>query len=149
KPRMDILSYRGPGAPGGVSSGLARLWSEQNQQDNNWWFIDGNSCRELVHNAEQHVSLGNLDESLVKGHYRFCNDFLWPVMHDLPEHATFNADDQRLYRRFNEHIARLTSVRGNGQPLFVQDYQFGLLPRLVQQETLVFWHIPWPSRVQP
>lgn len=146
---MDILSYRGPGAPGGVSSGLARLWAEQKQNSGSWWFIDGNSWQELGHRSEQPSALGELDQSLMKGHYQYCNDFLWPVMHDLPQYATLNLADQRLYRRFNERIARLCAMRSQGQPLFVQDYQFALMPRLLTQKSLVFWHIPWPANVLP
>lgn len=146
---MNILSYRGPGAPGGVSSGLARLWAEQKQNSGAWWFIGGNSSQELGHRSEKPSTLGSLDESLLKGHYRFCNDFLWPVMHDLPQYATLDSSDQRLYRRFNERIARLCSLRGQDQSIFVQDYQFALIPRLMRNTSLVFWHIPWPANVLP
>ncbi|MFN8655413.1 MAG: trehalose-6-phosphate synthase [Candidatus Obscuribacterales bacterium] len=146
---MNILSYRGPGAPGGVSSGLARLWAEQKQKSGAWWFIDGNSWQELGHRSEKPSTLSELDEALLKGHYRFCNDFLWPVMHDLPQYATLNEGDQRLYRRFNERIAKLCALRGHAQPIFVQDYQFALIPRLVRNTSLVFWHIPWPANVLP
>lgn len=147
---MDILSYRGPGAPGGVSSGLARLWAEQKTAGgNNWWFMNDTTVQELGASDEP-LAIAHLDERLIQGHYRYCNDFLWPMMHDLPQYATFNPIDQLHYNRFNERMARVAQMRAHeGQPLFVQDYQFALIPRMARQDSLVFWHIPWPANVLP
>lgn len=146
---MNILSYRGPGAPGGVSSGLARLWAEHGNSTNKWWFMDSNQVAEKTGTGEESLVIADMDEQLVKGHYRFCNDFLWPVMHDLPQYATLNLADQLQYKKFNLQIARIARMRGGNQTLFVQDYQFALIPKLSSGNSLVFWHIPWPSTVLP
>ena len=48
-----------------------------------------------------------LNPELVKDHYRYCNDFIWPVMHDLPEHATYRQFDRERYCQFNSQFARV------------------------------------------
>src|SRR5262249_2229786 len=57
------------------------------------------------------------------------------------------------YREVNEVFARAVLEEAQGRPalVFIQDYHFGLLPRLLKRANpgLVvaqFWHIPWPNR---
>ena len=43
--RMDVVSYRGPGAAGGVSSGLETAWRNQQAADVSWWFLGENAFK--------------------------------------------------------------------------------------------------------
>ncbi len=90
-------------------------------------------------------------KEIVDGHYRFCNEFLWPIMHDLSEYATYDEDHRSSYEKFNRIFARKISRYTSATNFFVQDYQLALMPlqlkRLCNADTAVFWHIPWPKSV--
>jgi len=147
---MDVLSYRGPGASGGVSSALVSAWKKQYGANTRWWFLAGDSLSVLDRNGSEHVNfVTQMDESVVKGHYRYCNEFLWPLLHDLPLYASYSSDDRTSYRRFNSQVAQHVCFYGQSNTsFFVQDYQLALLPRLMSgTRSLVFWHIPWPKDV--
>lgn len=146
---MDVISYRGPGAAGGVSSGLANAWKKHS--NDKWWFISDHSLVVLSQGEEQAEFITQLSDNLVSGHYRYCNELLWPLLHDLPQYASYNEEDHEHYRRFNTRVASFVTFEHEGEkPYFVQDYQFALVPRLLNIQGLrstVFWHIPWPKHV--
>lgn len=149
---MDVLSYRGPGAAGGVSSGLERAWRTQHEGGACWWFLSGNFLNKLPSDYVNSQFVTMFSENLVKGHYRFCNEFVWPIMHDLPQYATLNPADREAYRQFNLKVADHVTYEGGNRLYFVQDYQLALVPRytkLYGARTHVFWHIPWPKFVLP
>ena len=150
---MDVISYRGPGVAGGVSTGLTRAWQTQtDSQPNCWWFLDGELVKSLTNKQTESRVVGIIDPETIQAHYRYCNEFIWPLMHDLPQHVRYNAADRESYRHFNIAIAR-TAGEGHTRfhQTFVQDYQLALLPSYMQFEStrrcLVFWHIPWPRNV--
>lgn len=148
---MDLVSYRGPGVAGGVSSGLGALWQGQENSQANWWYLNQGvlELRQSNMNTSKFIAL--LPESLIDGHYRYCNEFLWPLMHDLPQYATYHAEQHQHYNSFNKHIAEQIDVETLGNRChFVQDYQLALLPQWLKahgHDSLVFWHIPWPKNV--
>lgn len=148
--RMDILSYRGPAAAGGVSSALSTLFQERAQPSDRWWYLtDNDLC--LSHKSEPAPAprrLLNVADEILKGHYRFCNEFLWPIMHDLPQFATYRHQDRQYYYKFNLRIGAEIARSANGSGLFVHDYQFALVPATLTGLTMaLFWHIPWPRNV--
>lgn len=83
----------------------------------------------------------------------FANEGIWPLCHIAHTRPIFRADDWECYRKVNERFARalLEEMEGVEQPVvFVQDYHFALLPRLIKAErpearVAIFWHIPWPN----
>ena len=147
---MHIISYRGPGMGGGVSPSLSRLEASANG-NSSWWFIgaDGEVCARFGGNGEEKI--GQLSKEIVDGHYRYCNEFLWPIMHDLSEYATYSQEHRTSYEKFNRILARKISRYTSAINFFVQDYQLALMPlqlkRLCNADTAVFWHIPWPKSV--
>jgi trehalose 6-phosphate synthase len=100
--------------------------------------------------------LATIPEEVIKGHYRFCNEFLWPIMHDLPQYCNYVPQDRAYYETFNQTLGWCI-IRGwaEGQPrdFFVQDYQLAPIPAFLKGNagfrSLVFWHIPWPKHVSP
>jgi trehalose 6-phosphate synthase/phosphatase len=147
---MDVISYRGPGAPGGVSSGLGSAWRQGPDPSAHWWFINDHSLSVLEKNSNGNPEfVMQFDERVIAGHYRYCNEFLWPLMHDLPEYASYSAEDRALYRKFNLMFAQFVLFdRTISSRYFVQDYQLALIPHLMRgAPTIVFWHIPWPKNV--
>jgi alpha,alpha-trehalose-phosphate synthase [UDP-forming] len=83
----------------------------------------------------------------------FANEGLWPLCHIAHTRPIFRAADWEAYRRVNERFAAalLDEMKDSREPLvFVQDYHFALLPRLIKTarpdaRVAIFWHIPWPN----
>jgi len=83
----------------------------------------------------------------------FANEGLWPLCHIAHTRPTFRAGDWECYQRVNQHFANalLQEMEGSEDPVvFVQDYHFALLPRIIKQarpdaRVAIFWHIPWPN----
>jgi trehalose-6-phosphate synthase len=82
-----------------------------------------------------------------------ANEGLWPLCHIAFQRPRFSQRNWESYRRANEIFADAVLEEANGDPafVFIQDYHFGLLPRMLKKQNpkLVvahFWHIPWPNR---
>jgi len=83
----------------------------------------------------------------------FANEGLWPLCHIAHTRPTFRSADWEAYQRVNEKFAAalLEEMKDSTEPLvFVQDYHFALLPRLIKTarpdaRVAIFWHIPWPN----
>ena len=85
-------------------------------------------------------------------YYGFANSTLWPLCHQVYCRPSFDPSHWDRYREVNELFAEavLEEARGGPALVFVQDYHFALLPRLLKnaRPDLVvaqFWHIPWPN----
>jgi trehalose 6-phosphate synthase len=85
-------------------------------------------------------------------YYGFANSTLWPLCHQAYCRPTFDPAHWETYRSVNEQFAAavLEEARGGPALVFVQDYHFALLPKLLKdaRPDLVvaqFWHIPWPN----
>ncbi|MBV9766413.1 MAG: trehalose-6-phosphate synthase [Acidobacteriaceae bacterium] len=89
-----------------------------------------------------------------QGYYSgLSNQGLWPLCHMAFTRPVFDADDWDMYRRVNERFAEAILEEAGDDPtfVFIQDYHFALLPRILRnaRSNLVigqFWHIPWPNR---
>ena len=86
-------------------------------------------------------------------YYGFANEAFWPLCHIAYARPRFDSDDWAQYRAVNRKFAEavLEEVESGPAVVFVQDYHFALLPRLLRdaRPDLVivhFWHIPWPNR---
>jgi trehalose 6-phosphate synthase len=86
-------------------------------------------------------------------YYGFANEALWPLCHVAYTRPRFDAADWRQYCRVNRKFADAVLDEVGGEPavVFVQDYHFALLPRMLKDArpdlvVLQFWHIPWPNR---
>lgn len=86
-------------------------------------------------------------------YYGFANETLWPLCHVAYTRPRFDPDDWEQYRRVNQKFADAVLDEVGDLPalVFVQDYHFALLPRLLKKVrpdliVMQFWHIPWPNR---
>jgi trehalose 6-phosphate synthase len=86
-------------------------------------------------------------------YYGFSNEALWPLCHIAYTRPVFERSDWDQYRNVNRKFAEAALEEAGGDPalVFVQDYHFALLPRMLKtaRPDLVvaqFWHIPWPNR---
>ncbi len=97
------------------------------------------------------VWLSKRDE---EGYYSgLSNQGLWPLCHVAFTRPMFDPDHWATYRRVNERFAEAVLQEAGNDPtfVFIQDYHFALLPRMLRdaRSNLViaqFWHIPWPNR---
>lgn len=146
---MHLLSYRGPSKAGGVSGTFASLWDAKSTYLNAWSFLDDASVCQVTDFGRREIA--TISPKLLDSHYRFCNEFIWPVMHDMPERVRFVEADYNCYKIFNRSMAANMLTANAEDELFIQDYQFALMPaRLAASsdvKSMLFWHIPWPKHV--
>lgn len=86
-------------------------------------------------------------------YYGLANEGLWPLCHIAFQRPVFRLRDWECYRRANEAFAAAVLDEAAGGPavVFIQDYHFALLPRILRNHNpkltiAQFWHIPWPNR---
>src|SRR5262249_45172769 len=95
-----------------------------------------------------------LTKEEVEGYYYgFANEALWPLCHIACTRPRFDAADWEQYRQVNRKFADavLDEVQDGPAVVFVQDYHYALLPRMLKDArpdlvVMQFWHIPWPNR---
>lgn len=96
-----------------------------------------------------------LEPELEKGfYYGLSNEGLWPLCHITFTRPEFRPDDWRDYKEANRIFAEavLQEAQGERAFVFIQDYHFCLLPRMLREMSggrivcAHFWHIPWPNR---
>jgi trehalose 6-phosphate synthase len=85
-------------------------------------------------------------------YYGLSNSGLWPLCHKVFTRPVFNPTHWAMYRQVNQLFADAVLDEAGSDPafVFIQDYHFGLLPKLLREQApnLIvahFWHIPWPS----
>jgi trehalose-6-phosphate synthase len=149
---MKLLSYRGPAAAGGVSCTLTAAFSKYAEANSSWWHVEGSSLI-LRSKLSATKNVCNIAPAITEGHYRYCNNFLWPILHDLPQFAVYDQHERSCFGQFSLAIARnyTSASRNSISPCFVQDYQFALVPDLLgaSNRSAMFWHVPWPAYVNP
>ncbi|MGV3532254.1 MAG: alpha,alpha-trehalose-phosphate synthase (UDP-forming) [Chthoniobacteraceae bacterium] len=87
-------------------------------------------------------------------YYGMANEGLWPLCHITFTRPIFRPQDWAMYREVNRVFAEAVLEEAGDAPcfVFIQDYHFCLLPRMLKEmggRNLViahFWHIPWPNR---
>ena len=86
-------------------------------------------------------------------YYGLANEGLWPLCHVAFHRPHFIQKNWETYRRVNQIFADVVLEEAGGDPafVFIQDYHFGLLPRMLKNQApnlhiAQFWHIPWPNR---
>lgn len=94
-----------------------------------------------------------LSKDQENGYYNsVANAGLWPLCHKVFTRPDFNPKHWPIYREVNDLFAKAVLDEAAADPafVFVQDYHFGLLPRMLKEgnANLIvaqFWHIPWPN----
>jgi trehalose-6-phosphate synthase len=95
-----------------------------------------------------------LSKQQEQGHYYgLSNEGLWPMCHITFTRPVFRESDWERYREVNGIFAEAVLEEAGEAPtfVFIQDYHFCLLPRMLKQAgrnkmvIAQFWHIPWPG----
>lgn len=86
-------------------------------------------------------------------YYGMANQGLWPLCHVTFTPPVFRPSDWMRYREVNQIFADAILQEAGSEPtfVFIQDYHFCLLPRMLKKANpnlivAQFWHIPWPNR---
>lgn len=95
-----------------------------------------------------------LDKEQEQGfYYGLANEGLWPLCHITFTPPVFRPSDWEKYREVNRMYADAVLQEAGDTPtfVFIQDYHFCLLPRMLKDANAKlivaqFWHIPWPNR---
>lgn len=94
-----------------------------------------------------------IDEESQKGYYLgLSNECLWPLCHIAFTRPIFRPQDWEVYKKINQRFAEavLEEAGGGAAFVFIQDYHFGLLAKMLKERNpnlivAQFWHIPWPN----
>ncbi len=94
-----------------------------------------------------------LSEAEAAGFYAgFANEGIWPLCNMAYIKPHFRASDWEMYRVVNQKFAAaiIAEAKSPAPIIFIQDYHFGLLPKLLRERLpnaliICFWHIPWPN----
>jgi len=85
-------------------------------------------------------------------YYGFSNEGIWPLCHMTHTRPIFREDNWRMYQKVNRKFADavLEELPRNNPYIFIQDYHFMLLGRMIKEarpdaHVALFWHIPWPN----
>ncbi len=84
-------------------------------------------------------------------YYGLSNEGLWPLCHIAHTRPIFRLGDWTRYQEVNLRFAKaLDDEIEDGTYVFIQDYHFSILPRLIKErhpgaKIALFWHIPWPN----
>lgn len=144
---MQIVSYRGPAQPGGVSSLIQRA----DRKQSSWWHLEQDKLQVL--SGDVRITMAELPHSVIEGHYRYSNEVLWPLMHGVTDNVSLNSEFHDAYIAANFAIARMFNqfTATTNSAAFVHDYQFAVLPRFLSVEPdfrpVHFWHIPWAKSI--
>lgn len=80
----------------------------------------------------------------------FCNGTLWPILHSLPNYASFHAEAWAAYQRVNELFAEeISLLLREDDVIWIHDFHLMLLPELLRRKFPrikigFFLHIPFP-----
>jgi trehalose-6-phosphate synthase len=98
---VRVLSYRGAGTiVGGVACALNRLHSLCGGE---WWYVENEDLKVLRGSDE--ATTVKFERSVIAAHYSHCNEFLWPMLHDMPGRAKYSLKNEMLYRFMCSSIA--------------------------------------------
>ncbi len=150
-PALKILSYRGPGESGGVSRSLEPVVRQLGTKIH-WIALSGVPSPGEEKTAGFSFHKPTLPAPLVYGHGKSALEYLWPLLHGMPERAKFDPADWRAFRQLSEYMATeaLRISTGSFPTLcWLHDYHMALVAPLMSIEAGIvpcqFWHVPWPQ----
>jgi trehalose 6-phosphate synthase len=154
------LPTEGAAKPGGLAVALDGL---MNHHGGLWFGWSGNVCAE----AQQAAATTTLDlpgggamcfatvDLTPDEHDRYYNAFsnatLWPLLHSMPEHMSFDRRNAQVYRETNARLTdALVPLLKPHDLIWVHDYHLMAMPALLRARGVTapigfFLHVPFPS----
>lgn len=150
-PALKIFSFRGPGQGGGVATSLAPL-TKQLGTKVQWIALSG------VPQADEKPIAGfsfhrpELNDEIVNQYGKAVTNYLWPLLHGMPERANFDPEEWKNFRQLSlmlAHQSQKVASRSFPTLLWLHDFEMALLPPMLAMDAGVilahFWHVPWPA----
>lgn len=150
-PALKIFSFRGPGQTGGVATSLSPL-TKQLGTKVQWIALSGIPSQDERPIAGFSFHRPELNDGLVNQGEKFVFNYLWPLLHGMPERASFDAAEWKDFRQVSlllAHQSQKLASRSFPTLLWLHDFEMVLLPPMLAMDAGVklshFWHVPWPS----
>ncbi len=138
-------------SPGGLVTALHPVLQEEQGAWVGWSGEPGENVQPFQHEG-MHLKPVALSKPEVDAYYYgFSNGTLWPLYHDSIRFPQFHRRWWWPYLEVNRRFAEAAAeVVGKNGVVWVQDYQFQLVPAMVRQQRPdakigFFLHIPFPS----
>ena len=148
---MKILSFRGPGQTGGVATSLAPL-TRQLCTRVQWVALSGVPDQDESPVSGFSFHRPELSDDVINEFGRAVPNYLWPLLHGMPELANFDAEEWKDFKQLSLMLAhRSQKITSRSFPtlLWLHDFEMVLLPPMLAMEAGVilshFWHVPWPA----
>ncbi len=158
-PTVNVISYAGPGASGGVPESLEPLVKKLGTRVN--WFAlselpptDFAPNKNLVEGGRGGFSYyaPQATKRVFDAHQSIVNGYLWDLLHGYLNKTQFDAEGWKSYRALCQSVASqciTTASESFPTICWLHDYQLALAsPILASQAGIVlsqFWHAPWPN----
>ncbi|MBX9721426.1 MAG: trehalose-6-phosphate synthase, partial [Candidatus Obscuribacterales bacterium] len=150
-PALKIFSFRGPGQTGGVASSLAPL-TKQLGTKVQWVALTGVPSANEKPIAGFSFHRPELSDDIVSQYSKAASNYLWPLLHGMPERAQFDAEEWKNFRQLSlmmAHQSQKISSRSFPTLFWLHDYEMVLLAPMLAMDAGVilthFWHVPWPA----
>lgn len=172
-PTLKVVSYSGHGDISGVPTSLEPLarrigtkvhWLSVKSTSESSLLSDKHLQSVTTNGASQNNSenppqsdgfeyyCASIPDYIVEGHRRLSANYLWPLLHGMPELARFDPEDWRKFRELCQRVASECQTISEGSYpslCWLHDYQLALSAPLMATErgtlTCQFWHVPWPK----
>lgn len=150
-PPLKIVSFRGPGQSGGVSSSLEPIVRQLGVKVR-WIALHGVPANDDTSATGFEFHVPEIPQRLLAEHEHFALAYLWPLFHSMPERGRFDQEQWRAFRQASELVA--TKVLRIAEPSFptliwLHDYHMALVAPMLSMQagvlTCQFWHVPWPA----
>lgn len=150
-PALKIISYRGPGQTGGVVASLSPL-TRQLGTKVYWVALSGVPSGQDAQTGGFSFHRPEIAAKLTSEHTRVVYDYLWPLLHSMPERAAFDPDAWRSFKQASQSIANEAQrIWSPSFPtlIWLHDFEMALVAQLVGMDAGAilahFWHAPWPE----
>ena len=159
--RIVVVSNRVQIPQPGVANagGLAVALEGLMQRRGGLWFGWSGKVSDENPHAVQNVQHGNLQYATIdltrEEHERYYNEFsnatLWPLLHSMPDHMSYDRRSALVYRQVNERMTEMLAPLLRPTDLvWVHDYHLMAMPALLRKRSVTapigfFLHIPFPS----
>lgn len=150
-PALKIFSFRGPGTSGGVATSLAPL-TKQLGTKVHWLALSGVPTDDERPIAGFSFTRPDLSDEILSQQGKAVTNYLWPLLHSMPEKAHYDAGEWKNFRQLSlmlAHQSQKIASRSFPTLLWLHDFEMVLLPPMLSMDAGVilchFWHVPWPS----
>ncbi len=150
-PALKIFSFRGPGQSGGVASSLAPL-TKQLGTKVQWVALTGVPSPDERPIAGFSFHRPEMSDEIVSQYSKAATNYLWPLLHGMPERANFDAEEWKNFRQLSlmlAHQSQKVSSRSFPTLFWLHDFEMVLLAPMLAMDAGVilthFWHVPWPA----